>query len=225
MPPKLVVPTAAATSPLLKRGSVIHSDELVGWNSPPDVVPIRLDVVVVRRRLLRRDAVEGFCQTPQEDADGTPCGRTQGTQRPYQRTGHSGNTPCKNSISAHVHLTAGASGTQAYLKWLPPMRLSKQVPTSALPKSWRSSTVWLTEPWPSPKLAENGFPRWMPKHSVELEGRCQLSVCSTLYLCSRCCLQPDGPRVVGDAVLVEDRLRALSGDDDLRGHSSRETQR
>lgn len=37
-------------------------------------------------------------------------------------------------------------------------------------------TVWFTEPFPSPKLADCGAPMWIPRHSVELwDARCQLS--------------------------------------------------
>lgn len=75
-----------------------------------------------------------------------------------------------------------------YRKWFPPIKLSRQVPTSEFPKSSRSSiyeifwishwnsrmpfknvTVWLTEPLPSPRSADWGAPRWIPRHSVELK--------------------------------------------------------
>ena len=72
-------------------------------------------------------------------------------------------------------------GSNTDRKWFPPIKLSKQVPRSASPKSWRSSMVWFTKPLPSPRLADWGSPKWIPKHSVELQIKPMSPLLSRLY--------------------------------------------
>ena len=80
--------------------------------------------------------------------------------------------PSEEDGETHARKTAPVSAKGPFWKytrkWFPPMRDSRQVPSAALPKSCRSSMLWFTAPWPSPRLAENGSPRWMPRHSFEL---------------------------------------------------------
>lgn len=95
------------------------------------------------------------------------------------------------------------------------MRLSRQVPTSALPKSCRSSTVWLRGPFPSPRFALWGSPRWMPKHSVELGNRSISADFARWSGRGSRYAQSDGTCEVCDTVIRQDGGGAETRDDHL----------
>ena len=78
-------------------------------------------------------------------------------------------------------------------------------------------TDWLTQPFPSPRFAVCGSPRWMPKHSVELYRATQLQytiVEVIWYVQSNC------PSVMDDPLIREDARWAQSGYNYLQRMSS-----